>query len=120
MGFNIYYGKTSGQYTRRRSVGEVASYRLDGLMNNETYYFAVTAYDQFNRESDYSNEVGIIVNQPLSSTSPFAGLLQQLAARIPAQPQNGPLVGWLVFSAIGLSATILFGRRKKKIPISNI
>ncbi|MFC1734452.1 hypothetical protein ACFL6I_29490 [candidate division KSB1 bacterium] len=120
MGFNIYYGKTSGQYTRRRTTGNFDNYRLDGLNNNETYYFAVTAYDQFNRESDYSNEVGVIINQPLSSTSPFATMLQQTIARIPVQPQNGPLVGWLIFSSIGLGAAIVFGRKKQKIEISNL
>ncbi len=113
VGFNIYYGKQSGTYTRRRSVGNVGSYRIDGLMNNEAYYLAVTAFDQFNRESDYSNEVGIIVNQPLSSTSPFEGLLQQITARIPAQPQNGPLVGWLAISAAGLAGSVMFRRKKQ-------
>ncbi|MBN2095999.1 hypothetical protein JW752_01215 [Candidatus Peregrinibacteria bacterium] len=114
VGFNVYYGKQSGTYTRRRTVGNVGSVRIDNLMNNETYYFAVTAYDQYNRESDYSNEVGIIVNQPLSSTSPFEGLLSQVSARIPSQPQNGPLAGWLVFSAAGLAGSLVFGRKKHK------
>ncbi len=112
VGFNIYYGKQSNIYTRRRSIGNVGSYRIDGLMNNEAYYLAVTAFDQYNRESDYSNEVGIIVNQPLSSTSPFEGLLQQITARIPAQPQNGPLVGWLAISAAGLAGSVIFRRKK--------
>ena len=112
VGFNIYYGQTSGQYTRRRSISNYNSYRLDGLTNNITYYFAVTAYDQLNRESDYSNEVGVIVNQPLSATHPFEGLLDQALARIPVQPQNGPLFGWMIFSAMGLSAAIVFRRKK--------
>lgn len=111
VGFNIYYGKTSGQYSRRRTISNVNSYRLDGLNNGETYYLAVTAYDALNRESDYSNEVGIIVNQPLSSTHPFEGVLQQNYQRIPAQPQNGPLVGWLAFSAFGLAGSLVY--RKK-------
>ena len=112
VGFNIYYGQVSGQYTRRRSIENFNSYRLDGLTNSVTYYLAVTAYDQFNRESDYSNEVGIIVNQPLSATHPFEGLLGQAFARIPVQPENGPLIGWLIFSAMGLSAAIVFRRKK--------
>jgi hypothetical protein len=117
VGFNIYYGKTSGQYARRKSIGNFNNYRLDGLLNGETYYLAVTAYDQFNNESDYSNEVGIIVNQPLSSTHPFEGLLGTMLAKIPVQPQNGPLVGWLIFSSTGLAATIMFGRKKKTAKI---
>lgn len=112
MGYNIYYGKTSGQYARRKTVGRVDRYRIEGLNNGEAYYFAVTAYDSINRESDYSDEVGIIVNEPLSSTSPFAEIVSLLLAKLPAQPQNGPLVGWLVFSAAGLGGTIMF--RKKR------
>ena len=118
-GFNIYYGKTSGQYSRRRTIGNYNNYRIDGLTNNETYYLAVTAFDQLNMESEYSNEVGIIVNQPLSSTNPFTSLLGQVLAKIPGQPQNGPLVGWLLFSAAGLSGAVLYGKRKKRIANEN-
>jgi hypothetical protein len=114
-GYNIYYGKTSGQYTRLRTAGKVSNYRMDNLTNGEAYYFAVTAYDQMSRESDYSDEVGIIVNQPLSSTSPFEEILASLLTKVPLQPQNGPLVGWLVFSAAGLSGVIVFGRRNCKL-----
>lgn len=117
VGFNIYYGKQSGQYTRRRSVGNVGGSRIDNLMNNETYYFAVTAFDQLNRESDYSNEVGIIVSQPLSSTSPFEGVLSRVSAKIPSQPQNGPLVGWLAISAVGLAGSIMFRRKKPSLKL---
>jgi hypothetical protein len=112
MGYNIYYGKTSGQYTRRRTVGKINRYRIDGLINGEAYYFAVTAYDQLNRESDYSDEVGIIVNQPLSSTSPFEDILAMMLAKLPTQPQNGPLLGWLVFSATGLGGAFMFRKRR--------
>ncbi len=113
VGYNIYYGKTSGQYTRRRTIGNVNAFRLDGLTNNEAYYLSVTAYDALNRESDYSNEVGILVNQPLSSTAPFQTSFDQNYQKIPSQPQNGPLMGWVLFSSAGLSASILFGRKKK-------
>lgn len=112
VGYNVYYGKNSGQYTRVRTVGKVNRYRIEDLINNEVYYFAITAYDNLNRESDYSDEVGIIVNQPLSSTSPFEDILAAMLAKIPGQPQNGPLVGWLVFSAVGLGGAVVF--RKKK------
>jgi len=115
VGYNIYYGKTSGMYTRRRTVGRVNQYRLDGLHNGEVYYFAVTAYDSQFRESDYSDEVAIIINEPLSSTSPFDEILASLLARIPLQPQNGPLVGWLAFSALGLGGTLAFRKKKKLI-----
>jgi Cohesin domain len=119
VGFNVYYGQTSGVYARRRTIGNTNAFRLDGLTNNETYYLAVTAFDSLNRESDYSNEVGVIVNQPLSSTAPFTTLFDQKYRKIPSEPQNGPLVGWLVISAAGLSAAILFGRKRQRILIQD-
>ncbi len=112
VGYNLYYGKTSGQYSRRRTVGDVNGYRLDGLNTGETYYFAVTAYDAFNRESDYSNEVGIIVGEPLSSTSPFEGVFERLLARVPVQPQNGPLTWWALGVALISSAAFLAKRQQ--------
>lgn len=115
IGFNIYYGKTSGQYSRRRTIGNLSGYRIEGLNNNEAYYFAVTAYDTQNQESDYSNEVAVIINQPLSSTHPFQSVLENALSRLPSQPQNGPLVGWLIFTATGLSAAILFGKKRVKL-----
>lgn len=119
VGYNVYYGKISGQYTRRRTIENLNFARIDNLTNGEAYFFAITAYDQFNRESDYSDEVGIIINQPLSSTSPFAGVLQGILGQLPAQPQNGPLAWWLVLSAIGLSGTLLFRSKKTKVESIN-
>ena len=113
LGYNLYWGKISGQYTRMRNIGNVNSYRLDGLNDNEAYYFAISAYDALNRETDYSDEVGILINQPLSSTSPFEEMLSALLARIPAQPQNGPLTWWILFSAFGLSGVVLFRTKKQ-------
>ena len=39
------------------NVGNVTSYTLHGLSDSDTYFFAVTAYDNQGRESEYSNEV---------------------------------------------------------------
>ncbi len=114
LGYNLYYGKVSGKYTRRRDIGNISSYRLDDLNNDEVYYFAITAYDKLNRETDYSDEVAIIVNQPLSSTSPFDGLLDLMLAKLPNQPQNGPLTTWTLFFAITF-AGMMFFRKKIKV-----
>ncbi|MBU0727735.1 fibronectin type III domain-containing protein [Patescibacteria group bacterium] len=113
-GYNIYYGKTSGHYSRRKTVSKVNSYRIDGLNNGEAYYFAITAYDNSGRESDYSDEVGVIVNEPLSSTSPFEDILAALLAFVPEQPQNGPIMGWVLFSAVGLGGTLMFRKKRQQ------
>ena len=111
-GYYLYYGKTSGQYTRRRTLDAVNSYRLDELNNGEAYYFALTAYDAEGNESDYSDEVAIIVNEPLSSTSPFDDLSGLMLASIPETPKNGPFVWWLAFSALGLGGALVFGKKR--------
>jgi hypothetical protein len=113
VGYHVYYGKSSGHYSRRRTLGNVNSARIDGLNNGEAYFFALTAYDRAANESDYSNEVAVIIGQPLSSTAPFEGLLNSLLGQLPYQPDNGPMVWWLGLSAAGLAGSTLF--RSKKI-----
>jgi hypothetical protein len=62
-GYNIYYGTEpvtaeSGEYTETIDAGDVIEYLVEGLENEETYYFAVTAYDAAGNESEnYSEEV---------------------------------------------------------------
>lgn len=63
-GYYVYSGLSSvsedgGSYTfGSTDAGDVTSYTLEGLSNDVTYYFAVTAYDAEGNESEYySNEV---------------------------------------------------------------
>ena len=60
-GYNIYYGGESGDYTNVTSAGNSTNAVVDGLVEGKTYYFAVTAYDAFGGESDYSPETIYIV-----------------------------------------------------------
>ena len=55
-GYKLYYGTTSGIYDHSIDVGNVTIYTLTGLTQGQGYYLAVTAYNAFNVESDYSNE----------------------------------------------------------------
>lgn len=55
-GYKIYYGISSGNFTIVIDVGNVTTYKIENL-NHDTYYFAVTAYDNSGNESGYSNEV---------------------------------------------------------------
>jgi len=55
-GYNIYYGTTSGAYQYSADVGNYTSCNISGLNVGATYYFAVTAYDFENNESDFSDE----------------------------------------------------------------
>lgn len=112
-GFNLYYSTTSGRYLQRRPVGNVNQYELNHLRKGETYYLAITAYDQLNRETDYSDEVKITVGEPNSSTAPILITREEVLMQIPRQPQNGPadvVILFLIASAV--SGAYIIYRRK--------
>ena len=67
-GYRIYYGSisrtVSGSYEHSKDIGRgnqvsntSTSFTLTGLIKKQTYYIAVTAYDNNGSESDFSNEV---------------------------------------------------------------
>ncbi len=57
VGYKIYYGTASHNYSSVIDVGNVRTYTFTNLVDGRTYYFAATAYDSSNYESDYSSEV---------------------------------------------------------------
>ena len=56
-GYKIYYGTTSHNYSSVIDVRNATTYTFTNLVDGRTYYFAATAYDSSNYESDYSSEV---------------------------------------------------------------
>lgn len=56
IGYKIYYGTSSKNYTIMIDVGNVTTYAINNLSSG-TYFFAVTAYNTQKIESNYSNEV---------------------------------------------------------------
>jgi hypothetical protein len=60
-GYRVYYGPVSGTYLQYHGkgidAGNVTTYTITGLASERRYYFAVTAFDTSNNESDFSNEV---------------------------------------------------------------
>jgi len=56
-GYRVYYGTASREYLDSIYVGNTTTYRLDGLLEGVMYYIAVTAYDLYSNESDFSDEV---------------------------------------------------------------
>ena len=53
----VYYGTSSEDYDDSVDVGNWTSVTFAELEEDETYYFAVTAYSVYGEESEYSNEV---------------------------------------------------------------
>ena len=55
-GYQVHYGTSSGIYSMIVDVENVTQYRVSNLTIGQTYYFAVTAYDNSGNVSDYSIE----------------------------------------------------------------
>ena len=75
VGYNIYYGVASGDYTNMVPVSNTNTVTLDGLVAGVTYYFAATARNTVGLESDYSDEVSYLVPLPAASLA-FGNLVQ--------------------------------------------
>jgi hypothetical protein len=60
-GYKLYYGTSSGDYTTSVDVGNTLSGYIVGLTSGITYYFAVTAYDESDNESTYSDEFSQLI-----------------------------------------------------------
>ena len=54
-GYNVYYGRISGDYTRLVPVTDPTA--MIAVKGSKTVYFAVTAYNTNGMESELSNEV---------------------------------------------------------------
>ena len=73
-GYKVYYGLGSRNYDHVMDVGNCTSCVVTGLEQGRTYYFAATAVNTANIESDFSNEVSAALstsNQtPLANAGP--------------------------------------------------
>ncbi len=83
-GYKVYYGNASGNYTENIDVVNVLTYTVKNLTDG-TWYFAVTAYDTSDNESDYSNEVNKTI-----TVAPAAPVLRTV--EIVAVIRDGKLV----------------------------
>ena len=93
-GYKIYWGTSSGTYENSADVGNVTICVLSDLIEGQTYFIAVIAYDNFvpPDESDYSNEVtGVAINPvlfdcsslgftPQNTSFPFSGGAHRVVA----------------------------------------
>src|SRR5208283_3769917 len=71
VGYNIYYGGASGDYTNTLPAGNATNLTVSGLVAGDTYYFAATSYNSSGIQSPFSSEVSysvptntVTVNQP--------------------------------------------------------
>jgi hypothetical protein len=87
VGYNIYYGGASGNYTNMVSVGNVTNTTISGLLGGVTYYFAAAAINSSGFKSGYSSQISFVppvtttTNRPLLSiTNVISGMVVSNAA----------------------------------------
>ena len=64
VGYNIYYGGASGDYTNKIVVSNATMTTIPGLIPGVTYYFAATDYNASGLESSLSGEMSYTVPTP--------------------------------------------------------
>lgn len=67
-GYKVYYGLSSKNYSESIDVGKATSYTTTDLLAGEVYFFAVTAYDTANNESEFSTEISVSI--PTEDSTP--------------------------------------------------
>ncbi len=65
LGYKVYYGNSSGDYTKMLVV-ENASFCEISFLSPGTWYFSVTAYDSQGNESDFSNEAVLVISDNIT------------------------------------------------------
>lgn len=121
LGYNVYYGTVSGKYIQRRSVDKAnTTLTLRNLPTGTQYFFAVRGVDANNKESDFSQEVGVVIGNPATSTSPLTGSVADFGPDGKAPRTDGKISGdtgpastALVFIAISSIAGLALAFRRQ-------
>ena len=111
VGYAVYYGTTSGDYTSRVDVGANTSTTISGLQEGLTYYLTVVAYDILGQESAPSPEITYIV-PGLLVMAPGAGPGKTMDLSFPVAPGNSydlqataDLQSWTTIWQTGISTS---------------
>jgi Fibronectin type III domain len=81
-GYRVSYGSASGVYTTQIDVGSNTTTTITGLVNGQTYFFGVTAYDQSGLES-----------VPAEVAYPYPNALRNISTRALVEQDDRVLVG---------------------------
>jgi hypothetical protein len=107
-GIHLYYGLQPGVYTTVVPVGVAMSASLDGLPDQGSVFFAVTAYDTSGHESVFSTEVQKVMGP--DDTMPPVALI--------TSPATGSMVRRGEVTSITVAATDNVGVRLVQITVN--
>jgi hypothetical protein len=91
VGYKLYYGPATRSYTNSVDVGNSTSTTVSNLVAGATYFFAATAYDTTDVESDYSTEVSTTI--PVPNQQPTLNTLANVTINENATAQTVSLAG---------------------------
>jgi hypothetical protein len=78
VGYYVYYGTASHSYTLRLAAGRATTMNIGGLVEGETYFFAVASYNAAGVESKFSDEASWVAMVPIRIVpSTYHGLFQE-------------------------------------------
>ncbi|MCP4253622.1 MAG: fibronectin type III domain-containing protein [Candidatus Scalindua sp.] len=89
-GYKIFYGNSSGNYNSIIDVSNQTSYTISDLVDGNTYYIALTAYDVRGNESGFSKEISDVASTS-GNNSPVLSYVDDKMIRQTKNSWSGPV-----------------------------
>jgi len=103
VGYTLYYGVGSRQYTNRTSVGNITNVTSLLPTRNQQFFFAVTAYNSAGLESDFSNEASYFTPRGIFPPGNLKTNVVQLAFNV--EKSDNPSGPWVEYATMGTDLT---------------